>query len=235
MAGSPSKEPGRIRQLFGTIAENYDLLNRLLSAGIDLHWRRVMVQRLQGPRLLDVACGTGDVLMSADRTEFDGWMVGLDFSRPMLSRAESKLRRSGTPPGNYGFLQGDALVLPFGPGQFNTVTVAFGVRNFTDRGRGFRETFRVLEPGGRFLILEFFPPPERWYLWPFRVYLRHVLPRIGRWVSGSSAAYGYLRDSIEGFCSRDELRDELETAGFINVAFREFHGGVVTLVQADKP
>ncbi len=234
MSPSPSKRPSRIRRMFGDIAERYDLLNRLLSLGIDRLWRRRLVGVVRGARLLDVACGTGDVLRALLDRQGTSRAVGLDFSRPMLERAADKLTGTAAKP-RWDLVQGDALSLPFRDETYSTVTVAFGVRNFADRRRAYREALRVLAPEGRYVILEFFPPPQRWYLKPFRWYLRHVLPLVGRIVSGSRDAYGYLRDSISSFCSRERMRRELEEVGFEGVRFQDLHGGIATLVSAVKP
>lgn len=235
MSPSPSKRPSRIRRMFGDIASNYDFLNRLLSFGVDRLWRRRMVGMVRGRTVLDVACGTGDVLRTLLKRRDRVRAAGVDFSRPMLDRAARKLRGSTVEEARWDLVQGDALSLPFRARTFSAVTVAFGVRNFAERRRGFREILRVLQPGGVHVILEFFPPPDRWYLKPFRWYLRHVLPRIGRLVSGSEEAYGYLRDSINAFCGRDGIRRELEDVGFRRIRFRDLHGGIATLVRGVKP
>lgn len=235
MSPSPSKHPSRIRRMFGNIASKYDFLNRLLSLGVDRVWRRRMVKKARGRSVLDVACGTGDVLRALLERRDRVRAVGLDFSRPMLEGAADKLRSDAIEETRWDLVQGDALSLPFRAGTYSAVTVAFGVRNFTDRKQGFQEVHRVLKPGGVCVILEFFPPPDRWYLKPFHWYLRHVLPRIGRFISGSREAYGYLRDSIHAFCGRPALRRELEETGFHRVRFRDLHGGIATLVHGVKP
>ncbi len=224
----PSRsKPEQIREMFGTIADRYDLLNRVLSLCIDVRWRRTLTEHATRGDVLDVACGTGDVLKAFGSPSPRYRRVGVDFSYPMLRQADDKLD-SGT-----RLVQGDALDLPLVSGCFDTVTVAFGVRNFADRPRAFREFRRLIRPGGRLLILEFFPPENGWLLRPYRFYLRTVLPRIGQWLSGSNEAYGYLRDSVESFASRDQVRREVIDSGFEDVWFEEMTGGIATLIVAE--
>lgn len=226
MKDTPSKDPDEIRRMFGSIAGRYDLLNRVLSLNIDSLWRKNLCRRATGKRYLDVACGTGDVMRSLSEKKPEV-LVGIDFSYPMLREGTNK-----KVPGQ--FLQGDGLNLPFVDGSFTTLTCAFGVRNFVDREQAFSEFYRVLEPGGRVLILEFFPPGDEWYLAPYRFYLRRVLPKIGEWVSGSSRAYSYLQESVEAFASRDQVREELLNSGFTDVRVDDLTGGVATIIQVDR-
>lgn len=227
MSDSPSKQPDKIRRMFGSIAGRYDLLNRVLSLNIDQSWRRSMVEYLDEGPVLDVACGTGDVGKALiDRGI--GPVHALDFSLPMLLEGRKKFESPGPT-----FSQGSADSLPYGEDLFQGITCAFGVRNFHDRPACFEEFNRVLAPGGRVVILEFFPPDDRWYLKPYHFYLRTVLPRIGEWVSGSSEAYGYLRNSVEAFASREEVKKELEEAGFQQIQFEDLTMGIASLIVAD--
>lgn len=226
MSKGPQKNPQTIRQMFGSIAGEYDLLNRVLSLSIDQFWRNRLVKKARPGRILDLACGTGDVLFALEKQDHHQ-LVGADFSRPMLKHARDK-----SVPAD--LVQGDGLNLPFSNNSFSTITCAFGVRNFADRPTAFDECVRLLQTGGRFLILEFFPPGQVWYQWPYRIYLKEVLPRVGAWVSGSDRAYDYLRDSVEAFVDREQLQVELQSAGFKNTEFTDFTGGVATLITAER-
>lgn len=211
--------------MFGSIAGKYDLLNRVLSFCIDQSWRTGLVKEARSGRILDLACGTGDVLIALEKQGLQR-LVGVDFSRPMLEYAREK-----SVPAD--LVQGDGLCLPFVDNSFSTITCAFGVRNFADRPAAFNECVRLLETGGRFLILEFFPPDRVWYQWPYRIYLKQVLPRIGAWVSGSHQAYDYLQESVEAFADPEQLLTELRTAGFKNIEFTDLTGGVATMITAE--
>ncbi len=231
MVDSPKKDPVRIRSMFDRIAGRYDLLNRLLSLGLDRFWRRNMLE-LAGEEdsLLDLACGSGDVLWEADG-QFRH-RLGADFSLPMLSEAQSKRDETRT-DSNVQFVQADALRLPFVSSNFDVVTCAFGVRNFDDRIQIFREVNRTLKESGRFLILEFFPPESRWYNWPMRAYLRGVVPFLGRLISNTDGAYDYLSRSIKTFVTAETLRDELSKADFADCTTRSIFFGLVRVLVAD--
>ena len=221
--------------MFGRIASRYDVANRILSAGLDLGWRRRLVRRVAqyAPRrLLDLATGSGDVAFALARglTERPA-ILGMDFCAPMLAEAEQK--RQAATDGRYDsirFAQGDGLNLPLPDGGFDVVTISFGLRNMADRHRALTEIRRVLRPGGALLVLEFSQPYA--LLRPFYFfYLKHLLPVIGGWVTGNASAYRYLNDSIETFPGRAGLEQELLAAGFTNVASESLTGGTVALHQ----
>ena len=152
-------------------------------------------------------------------------MVGLDRSPGMLEVARDKLRRAGL-DGRILMIEGDALDMPFGDHTFDAVTVAFGLRNLPDYGAGVREMARVLKPGGRLLVLEFFPPTAGAFLRLYHLYLRTVLPVVGRTVSGSGDAYDYLSSSIRGFATLDELHQLFSAAGLERITRRRLTGGI---------
>jgi len=221
--------------MFGRIASRYDVANRILSAGLDLGWRRRLVRRVAqyAPRrLLDLATGSGDVAFALARglTERPA-ILGMDFCAPMLVQAEQK--RQAATDGRYDsirFAQGDGLNLPLPDGDFDVVTISFGLRNMADRHRALTEIRRVLRPGGALLVLEFSRPYA--LLRPFYfLYLKHLLPVIGGWVTGNASAYRYLNDSIETFPGRAGLEQELLAAGFTNVSSESLTGGAVALHQ----
>ena len=215
--------PDVVRTMFDRIAPIYDAMNRVMTAGLDRRWRRLAVREVvwPGDRVLDACCGTGDLAVEAERR--GGRVVGLDFSERMLERAR---RKSGT----IEWVQGDALALPFADGEFDAVTVGFGVRNLEDLELGLRELGRVLRPGGRIAVLEITRP--RGLLRPFfRLWLDVLVPLAGRVLPGGKA-YTYLPASVRRFPGPEDLSRLLEEAEFQDVRFRLLGGGVVALHTA---
>jgi demethylmenaquinone methyltransferase / 2-methoxy-6-polyprenyl-1,4-benzoquinol methylase len=230
---APHKEAGAIAGMFDAIAHRYDLLNHLLSGGLDWYWRRRAVRALSlGGRetVLDLCTGTADLAIAAcrPRRARAARVVGLDFSSEMLLVGQRKLRRrrlSRTVP----LLRADAMRLPVATAAVDAVTIAFGIRNVEDSDAALREIARVLKPGGRLAILEFSLPRtpviRRVYAW----YFRRVLPRIGRLVSRHSDAYTYLPVSVGTFSSPDGFRSSLAGAGFDEVRADPLTFGIVYL------
>jgi len=222
--------------MFGAIAPRYDLLNRVLSLGMDRSWRRLAVRELPRSgeaRVLDLCSGTGDLAREIVRSRRAGLVVCLDFSHPMLVRASAKLER-GTAATRAVMVEADALRLPFGDGVFDGVTVAFGVRNFADRDAGLREVLRVLRPGGRFVVLEFSKPSGAGFARLYRAYLNRLLPRVGDRVSGRSGPYGYLARTIGEFPEPALLAAMLRQAGFAAAGFTPLTFGIVCVHTAVK-
>jgi demethylmenaquinone methyltransferase/2-methoxy-6-polyprenyl-1,4-benzoquinol methylase len=219
-------EPDVVRTMFDRIAPVYDLMNRVMTAGLDGRWRRLAVKEVvwPGDRVLDVCCGTGDFAIEAERR--GGRVVGLDFSERMLERAR---RKSGT----IEWVQGDALALPFAHGEFDAVTVGFGVRNLDDLDVGLREMARVLRPGGRIAVLEITRP--RGLLRPFfRIWLDVLIPLAGRFLPGGKA-YTYLPASVRRFPGPEDLSRLLDAGGFRDVHYRLLGGGSVALHMGTRP
>jgi demethylmenaquinone methyltransferase/2-methoxy-6-polyprenyl-1,4-benzoquinol methylase len=222
--------------MFSAIAGRYDLLNHLLSFNADRGWRRVLVdmsEAAEGSQILDVATGTGDVAVEFAGRSRAGVVVGLDISAGMLAQGQNKLDKKKLSR-RVGLIEGDAFALPFATGEFDIVTMAFGLRNLPDYRAGIEEMTRVLKPGGGLLILEFFPPRAGLFLKIYRFYLGTLLPVVGRIVSGSDEAYEYLATSIRGFISHDDVRCYMERAGLANIHSRKLSGGIAHVYRAIK-
>jgi demethylmenaquinone methyltransferase / 2-methoxy-6-polyprenyl-1,4-benzoquinol methylase len=213
--------PEGVRTMFDRIAPVYDVMNRVMTMGLDLHWRRLTAESVvfRGDRVLDAACGTGDLAL-ADVRAGAGRVTGLDFAENMLARA----RRKSTA---VDWVQGDLLALPFADGTFDAATVGFGVRNVADLSLGLRELRRVLRPGGRLGILEITQP--RGVLRPFyRVWFDHVVPVLGKVLPGGEA-YSYLPASVRRFPDAESLAQLLRESGFGEVRYRLLAGSIVAL------
>jgi demethylmenaquinone methyltransferase / 2-methoxy-6-polyprenyl-1,4-benzoquinol methylase len=225
-----------VRDMFSGVAHRYDFLNHFLSLGRDIAWRRAAARALKdvlerpGSRVADLCCGTGDLSFCLGRHSH-GVVMGADFCPPMLAIARSKGVTRALP---IHFLGADALHLPFGDGSLDAVTSAFGFRNLANYRQGIEEMRRVLKTGGRVAILEF--SQVRWPVFGpvFRFYFRRILPRVGAWISGTEGPYRYLPDSVSKFPNQDRLADMLRSAGFHNVSYRNFTGGVAALHVGEK-
>ncbi len=231
------KSSKRIQRMFGEIAPRYDLLNRLLSMGIDRRWRRRTTRLVppgDGP-VLDVCTGTGDLALAYwNAGGRSVRVVGTDFAHPMLTIAQDKAAKAQA-ENHVSFLEADTLALPFSDGQFQVVTVAFGLRNVCDTDGGLREMARVCRPGGQVAVLEFSTPT----FWPIRQvylsYFRHVLPRVGQAVArNKQSAYNYLPESVGEFPQGESLAARMTEAGLHDVHFRSFTFGIATLYVGTK-
>lgn len=203
-----------VRGMFGRIAPRYDLLNHLLSMNIDRYWRARTVSRVSGvlsrpgARVLDVCCGTGDLMLAL---EFRGsaHVYGSDFCHPMLVAARHKVEQSRS---RSKLFEADALRLPVADGSLDLVTIAFGFRNLANYQAGFEELLRVLRPGGLAAILEFSTPPNPLLARLYGFYSRNILPTIGGLISGSKEAYSYLPESVRKFPGAPDLADQIGRA-----------------------
>ena len=217
--------PDAVRTMFDRIAPVYDVMNRVMTAGLDIRWRRLAAESAvrAGDRVLDAACGTGDLAL-ADLKAGAAKVTGLDFSEAMLARARKK---TGPRKNVLEWVQGDMLALPFADGTFDAATVGFGVRNVADLELGLRELRRVLRPGGRLAILEITQP--RGALRPFfSLWFDRVVPVLGRVLPGG-AAYSYLPASVKRFPDAESLARLLRECGFGDVRFRLLAGSIVAL------
>ena len=215
-----------VRGMFDRIAPVYDVMNRVMTAGLDRRWRKLAVKAVvwPGDRVLDACCGTGDLAVEAERR--GGRVVGLDFSEKMLERARPK-------SGAIEWVRGDALALPFPDADFDAATVGFGVRNLADLEGGLRELARVLRPGGKLAVLEITRP--RGVLKPFfRLWFDVLVPLAGRVLPGGQA-YTYLPASVRRFPGPQDLTALFESAGFDAVHYRLLGGGIVALHVGTKP
>jgi demethylmenaquinone methyltransferase/2-methoxy-6-polyprenyl-1,4-benzoquinol methylase len=206
--------------MFDRIAPVYDVMNHVMTAGLDRRWRAVTGSEVvrPGDRVLDSCCGTGDLALACARV--GGRVTGLDFSERMLERARRK-------SAEIEWVQGDALALPFEDGAFDAATVGFGVRNLADLELGLRELRRVLRDGGRVGVLEITRP--RGLLAPFyRVWFDGIVPLLGKVLPGG-AAYSYLPASVRRFPGPEDLARAMREAGFDDVGYRLFGGGIVAL------
>ncbi|HRH69927.1 MAG: bifunctional demethylmenaquinone methyltransferase/2-methoxy-6-polyprenyl-1,4-benzoquinol methylase UbiE [Flavobacteriales bacterium] len=224
----------QVEHMFDSISPKYDLLNRMLSMGVDQGWRRKTVRLLgQEPvaHLLDVATGTADLAIMAAR-KVDR-VTGIDISEGMLSQGRVKLAKRGLVD-RITLAQADSTALPFPDATFDAVTVAFGVRNFEDLEAGLREMIRVLKPNGRIFVLEFSKPQRTPMRQLFRFYFHRVMPLIGRAVSKDSAAYTYLPKSVDAFPEGPAFLAMLKNAGCREADARSLTGGIATLYIARK-
>ena len=228
-----NKSRETISSMFDSIAPVYDRLNHLLSFGIDRSWRRRLVRAVSSfcalrggeVKVLDMACGTGDVSIALKRKGLD--VVGADISENMLALARKKA------PG-IDFRYGDASELPFADRSFDAVTIAFGIRNFDKRAQCIRELHRVLKDGGMLAIAEFSIPRNRLWRGIYTLYFKNILPAIGRLVSKQSYAYSYLPESSFDFPAPEKFRAELSEGGFRAVTARSMTGGVSYLYIGRK-
>ena len=233
------KSSARVRQMFGEIAGRYDLLNHVLSLGIDLSWRRKTVRLVppkpDGGPILDVCTGTGDLALAYWKASGrKARIVGADFCQPMLALADRKGRRAGAEK-QITWLEADAQQLPFPDDMFQIVCVAFGLRNVSDTDRGLREMARVCLPGGSVAVLEF-SMPSLWPLGPlYRWYFRRVLPRIGQALARNhQSAYNYLPASVGQFPQGEELAARMRAAGLVQVEYHRLTLGIATLYVGRK-
>jgi demethylmenaquinone methyltransferase/2-methoxy-6-polyprenyl-1,4-benzoquinol methylase len=232
------KQPERIAGMFDAIAPRYDLLNHLLSAGLDVRWRARAVRALAlrgGETVLDLCTGTADLaLASAAASPGAAAVVGVDFAGQMLRLGRHKLLERGL-AARIRLVQGDAMRIPLAAASVDAATVAFGIRNVERPDAAFADVFRVLRPGGRFAILEFGVPRLPGVRQAYLAYFRHVLPRIGSCVSGHASAYAYLPASVATFPEPAQVMASLTATGFSQVRADPLSLGIVYLYSALKP
>lgn len=216
-----------VQGMFARISARYDLMNRLMTGGRDRAWRREVIRLAElGPDacLLDVATGTGDILIEALRQHPDVLAIGSDFTFEMMTRGQTKEGAQ-----NVRWNTADALRLPFPDDTFDAVTSGFGVRNFVDREQAFREQRRVLKPGGRVICLEISKPPKNLLRPFFLFFFNQIVPLVGGLISGQREAYTYLPQSVNEFLTPDELKAIMERAGLRDVKYRRLMMSAVAI------
>lgn len=228
-----AQRAGKVRDLFGTIARRYDLLNDLQSLGLHRAWKRRLVRLARlgpGQRALDLCCGTGDVAFALART--GARVTGMDFSPAMLAVARA---RAGREAGAVEFQEGDALHLPFAADSFDVVTISYGLRNLADFAAGLAEMGRVLRPGGRLLVLDFGKPANRLWRGVYFAYLRAAVPVLGRLFAGSADAYAYILESLRHYPGQQGVAALMRRQGLVNVRVLDLLGGAMAINSGEKP
>jgi demethylmenaquinone methyltransferase/2-methoxy-6-polyprenyl-1,4-benzoquinol methylase len=235
-AAGGAEKRAYVKRIFSEIAPRYDLLNHVLSLNIDRRWRREAIAKLHVERnpagtYLDLCAGTLDVAAEISRLpEFGGLVIGADFAEPMLKAGAGKVTTSKVAP-----VAADAVELPISSSSLAGVMVAFGIRNVAGLEDALKEALRVLAPGGKFIILEFSTPRVRLLRSLYLFYFRHILPRIGRIVSGHRTAYTYLPRSVANFPVEEELADRMKSAGFTAVSWSSLSFGVAAIHSGERP
>lgn len=231
---SAEGKKAQVEQMFDNISDKYDFLNHFLSLGIDKGWRNKIIRLMKQDapkRILDVATGTGDLLLLQGKKLRPKRLVGFDLSQGMLDVARKKLDNHGI---DAELVRGDAENMPFDDNNFDAITVAFGVRNFENLEKGLAEMARILAPGGKLYILEFSQPQGFPFKQIYGFYSRRILPFLGKLISGDASAYTYLPESIAVFPYGDEMMHILEKSGFKPLKYIPVTFGVATLYIATK-
>ncbi len=226
-----------VAEVFKSVAPKYDLMNDLMSVGMHRLWKRFTIQQAAikpGQRILDVASGTGDLAMAfAKLTGPSGQVIMTDINEAMLSTGRDRLMDEGV-MGNIECVQADAECLPFADNDFDRVTIAFGLRNVTDKDAALKSMYRVLKPGGKLLVLEFSKPQSPFLSRFYDFYSFNVIPKIGALVANDSASYQYLVESIRMHPNQETMKSMMEAAGFEDVEYFNLSGGIVALHQGIK-
>ena len=226
----------QVRQMFDAISPAYDFMNRAMTLGIDIWWRRLAVKRLKRlspTHILDVATGTGDFAIQLYQSLKPEHITGIDLSRGMLDEACRKAKEKRLEK-NITFLQGDCMALEMKDASFDAVTVAFGVRNFEHLQQGYQEMARVLKPGGMLCVLELSTPTNPLIRWFYDLYTLHIIPWIGSKKSGEKSAYRYLPQSIAAVPQGDEMLQLMRNAGLKDTTCKRLTLGVCTIYTAIK-
>ncbi|MBV9270389.1 MAG: bifunctional demethylmenaquinone methyltransferase/2-methoxy-6-polyprenyl-1,4-benzoquinol methylase UbiE [Candidatus Eremiobacteraeota bacterium] len=225
-----------VREMFARIAPNYDRANRVLTGGMDERWRHRATAILRPPHggeVLDLCCGTGDVVFHLLRVDPSLHVTGIDFCAPMLDGARTRAKKEAR--GDAAFVEGDVMALPFETGSFDGATMGFSLRNVVDIDATLREIKRVLRPGSRFVNLDVSKVPNRLWKACFNLYFYKVVPIVGGIVGGSKQAYSYLPQSLTHHPNAEELRARFERAGFTDCGFSRLMGGAIAVHYGTKP
>jgi demethylmenaquinone methyltransferase / 2-methoxy-6-polyprenyl-1,4-benzoquinol methylase len=226
----------QLESMFDKIAFRYDFLNRFLSAGIDVRWRRKAIELLapdQPKKILDVATGTGDFAITCYKMLKPELITGIDISEGMLEVGRKKVENLGLSD-QILLLKGDSEAIFFGDNSFDAVTVAFGVRNFENLERGLSEIRRVLKPGGKLIVLEFSKPSLPVFKNLYNLYMRFVTPKVGKLISKNNDAYQYLNDSVQQFPEKKTFTQILNKSGYRNSFYKTLSLGICTIYCSEK-
>lgn len=232
-----AEKAGKVRQVFDSVADKYDVMNDVMSLGIHRLWKRFTLELTglkPGQRALDLAAGTGDLAAKlAEQVGAKGEVVASDINGAMLGNGRDRLMDMGV-VGNVEFVQADAQQLPFPDNYFDCVTMAFGLRNVTDKDQALRAIYGCLKPGGRLLVLEFSQPVAPGLKPLYDAYSFQLLPLMGKLIANDADSYRYLAESIRMHPGQQELRGMMEAAGFERCDFHNMSGGIVALHRGYK-
>ena len=236
VSGSDLGKKEQVAEMFDDIAHRYDFLNRFLSAGIDVTWRKKALGFLRADhpkQILDVATGTADVAIMAEKILHPDMIIGVDISNGMLDLGRVKIKKLGL-ENTITLVQGDSESLPFAENQFDAVTVAFGVRNFENLTKGLTDILRVLKPGGKLVVLEFSKPKAPVIKQFYGLYMDYIAPGFGKLFSKNKTAYSYLNQSIKNFPERKNFTQILQQTGYQNIQMKPLSFGICTIYCGQK-
>lgn len=239
MTNYQKNEPDSIKQMFGSIAKKYDRANAILSFNLHRSWNKKLVNQFPSPKknqlLMDLCCGTGDIGYAyLSRTNVPQKMIMVDFCSEMLECAKEKAHILNLNHHHINYVEADVQSLPIGDFQVDFASMAYGIRNVQDPLKCFKEVFRVLKPGGSFGILELSKPSNKFIRLGHRLYLKTVLPLVGRWITSNREAYEYLCNSIPQFTQTVDVEELLKIAGFSNVSMQALTFGTAKLFLGVK-
>lgn len=235
--GGAADKHAAVRAMFGRIAGRYDVMNAVMTGGLDRLWRRWTAEAAAVPPggvALDVGTGTGDLAFDLARAAPTARVVGLDYTGPMLARAPAKAARRGL-AGRTGWVRGDGQRLPFADAAFDAVTSAFVLRNFADLPAAYAEMARVARPGGRVVALEISPACAPLWRPLFTLYFGRVVPRLGAWITGDATAYRYLPASVAAFLAPEEIAAVMRGAGLVPLPPRRLMLGSLVIHIGFRP
>lgn len=228
-------------KIFDQVAKTYDRLNHILSFGIDYWWRRQLLKELPKAKdstlvAIDLACGTADVTIALAKDEKTAKVTGVDLSKEMIAIGQQKINRLAKNHAKKAqLIIGDGMNIPCADDSCDVVSLAFGIRNFSDYKKSLRDIARVLKPGGRALILEFSMPSNFLVKSVYLFYFRHILPKIGNWFSSHADAYSYLNQSVELFPYGQDFLQAMNEAGLVNLRLKKMTFGSATLYLGEAP
>ncbi|SIT17129.1 demethylmenaquinone methyltransferase [Filimonas lacunae] len=226
----------QVANMFDSIAGRYDFMNRFLSAGIDVKWRKKainLLKPLQPQNVLDVATGTGDVAIMTARMLQPKKITGIDISEGMLEIGREKIVKQGL-SAIIDLQKGDSETINFPDNSFDAITVAFGVRNFQNLEKGLKEMLRVLKPGGKLVVLEFSRPKEPVFKTLYNIYMNLIAPGVGKMLAKNKEAYQYLNDSVQAFPEREQLVSIMQGLGYRDTSYKTLTLGICCIYCGSK-